>query len=267
MNRSAIAALSLLAAVSSVNSAHAEDGSWWSGQWYLKVGVAGFRAPKFEGSRDYMFSAMPLISLGKAGPEARFSSRNDNISFAFVDTGRFRAGVAGKLIFGRDSSDEPETAGLSDVRFGGEAGVFGEVYPTDWLRLRGEVRHGIRSHSGVVADIAADAFVDLTETVRLSAGPRASWGSSDYFDAYYGVTADEAAASGLAAYAPGAGFGSAGFGGAVTWKATDKLTASVFGEYSRLMGPAADSSLVRERGSRNQLLLGVSTTYRFDFDL
>ncbi|HTV67721.1 MAG TPA: MipA/OmpV family protein [Rhizobiaceae bacterium] len=266
MNRSAIAALSLLAAVSAAPSAHAEGG-WWSGQWYLKVGVAGFRAPKFEGSRNYMFSAIPLVSLGKAGPEARFSSRNDNISFAFVDTGRFRAGAVGKLIFGRDSDDEPETAGLSDVRFGGEAGVFAEVYPTDWLRLRGEVRHGIRSHSGVVADLAADAFVDLTETVRLSAGPRASWGSSDYFDAYYGVTADEAAASGLSAYAPSSGLASVGAGGAVTWQATEKLTASVFGEYSRLMGPAADSSLVRERGSRNQLLIGVSSTYRFDFDL
>jgi outer membrane scaffolding protein for murein synthesis (MipA/OmpV family) len=243
------------------------EGGFFSGTWHLTVGAAGFRAPKFEGSKDYMFSAVPLISLGKVGPEARFSSRNDNISFAFVDTGRFRAGAAGKLIFGRDSSDEPETTGLSDVRFGGEVGAFAEVYPMDWLRLRGEVRHGIRSHSGVVADLAADAFVDLSETVRLSAGPRLSWGSADYFDAYYGVTADEAAASGLTAYAPSSGLGSVGVGGAVTWKATEKLTASVFGEYSRLMGPAADSSLVRERGSRNQLLLGVSTTYRFDFDL
>lgn len=33
------------------------------------------------------------------------------------------------------------------------------------------------------------------------------------------------------------------------------------------MGAAADSSLVRERGSRNQLLVGVTATYRFDFTL
>ncbi len=58
-----------------------------------------------------------------------------------------------------------------------------------------------------------------------------------------------------------------GAGGAVTWKTTDQLTTSVFAEYQRLAGPAADSSLVRERGSKNQLLLGASASYRFDFTL
>jgi len=38
-------------------------------------------------------------------------------------------------------------------------------------------------------------------------------------------------------------------------------------EYRRLLGPAADSSLVQERGSRNQVLVGLSATYRFDFTL
>jgi outer membrane scaffolding protein for murein synthesis (MipA/OmpV family) len=33
------------------------------------------------------------------------------------------------------------------------------------------------------------------------------------------------------------------------------------------MGPAADSTLVGERGSKNQWLFGVSATYRFDFQL
>jgi outer membrane scaffolding protein for murein synthesis (MipA/OmpV family) len=39
----------------------------------------------------------------------------------------------------------------------------------------------------------------------ISAGPRVSFASSDYFDAYYGVNADEAAASGLAEYDPAVG--------------------------------------------------------------
>jgi outer membrane scaffolding protein for murein synthesis (MipA/OmpV family) len=60
---------------------------------------------------------------------------------------------------------------------------------------------------------------------------------------------------------------SIGFGGAITWKATDTIETSLFGEYSRLKGPAADSSLVRERGSKNQFLLGVAATYRFDFSM
>lgn len=240
---------------------------WVRGDWYLTVGGSGIAAPEFEGSRDWSFKISPIISVGKVGPEARFVSRNDNISFSLYDSGNVRAGLTGKFIWGRDSSDHIETRGLSDVELGGEAGVFAEIYPTDFMRLRGEVRRGIRSHDGVVADLSVDAFADVTETIRVSAGPRASFATGGYFDAYYGVNAAEAAASGLTPYNPGAGLKSFGVGGAVTWKTTDKLTTSVFGEYSRLQGPAADSSLVRERGSRDQLSIGASATYRFDFSL
>ncbi|MFY8100214.1 MAG: MipA/OmpV family protein, partial [Allorhizobium sp.] len=38
---------------------------------------------------------------------------------------------------------------------------------------------------------------------------------------------------------------------------------SAFTEYKRLAGPAADSSLVRQKGSENQLLFGVSASYKF----
>lgn len=241
--------------------------TWFSGDWYLKVGGAVLHAPKFEGASGRSFMLKPMISLGRQGPSARFTSRNDNISLALMDTGTFRAGAAGKLIFRRDGDTDSALAGLSPVRFGGEAGVFAEVYPTDFVRLRGEVRRGIRSHDGVVADIAADAFFDITETIQLSGGPRASWASSGYFDAYYGVNAAEAAASGLSEYAPGSGMKSYGVGGAVTWKATDRIDTAIFAEYARLTGPAARSSLVRERGSKNQVTLGASATYRFDFSL
>lgn len=258
------AAPALLLALTATQ-AHAE--SWFSGDWYLKVGAAVFTAPDYEGAKDYLVGVQPLISFGRAGSVTRFSSRNDNISIGLIDTGDFRAGPTGKLLFERDAGDSADLVGLDPVRFGGEAGVFAEFYPTDWLRLRGEVRHGIRSHDGVIGDLAADAFVDVTPTVRLSGGPRASFASSDYFDAYYGVTAAESAASGLAAYSPSGGVRSFGVGGAVTWQATEEIEASLFGEYSRLMGPAADSSLVQQRGSENQFLLGLSATYRFDFSL
>lgn len=238
---------------------------WIEGDWSLTLGASGFVAPRYESGKDYIFHATPIVSLAKAGPEARFVSRNDAISFSLYDAGGIRAGVAGKLIFGRDGDDADELRGLDPVRFGGEIGGFAEAYPTDWLRVRAEVRQGIRSHEGVVADLYADAFYDVTPEVRVSAGPRASFASKKYFDAYYGVTAAESAASGLTAYDPSGGIKSAGVGGAVTWKVTDQMTASLFGEYSRLMGSAADSSLTRERGSKDQFLLGVSTTYRFDF--
>lgn len=254
-------------ALAASGAAPAAAESWFAGDWYVKVGGAALHAPKFEGASGREFSFQPMISVGKAGPGPRFSSRNDNISWAFVDNGTFRAGAAGKLIWGRDDGTHPAVAGLSPVKMGGEAGVFAEVYPSDFLRLRGEVRHGVRSHDGVVADVAADAFFDVTDTIQLSGGPRASWASAGYHEAYYGVDGNEATLSGLTPYSPGSGMRSWGAGGAVTWKTTDSLTTSVFAEYRRLAGPAAASSLVRERGAKDQLTLGASASYRFDFSL
>lgn len=243
------------------------SGGWVAGDWYLKVGGAILHAPRFEGAARNQFAFQPMISLGRHGNAARFTSRNDNISLGIVDNGFFRAGVAGKFIWGRDNSTHSDIAGLSRVPFGGELGGFVDVYPTDFLRLRGEMRRGIRSHDGVVVDLAADAFLDFSDTIRISGGPRVSWASRGYYEAYYGVNAAESAASGLSQYSPGSGFRSIGAGGAITWQATDALETSVFAEYARLMGPAGNSTLVRERGSRNQVTIGTSAVYRFDFSM
>lgn len=272
--------LGLLAAtvLASIGSAHAADimeqpvetaapapARFLGGDWSLTIGAAAIVMPEFDGAKDYRFFGQPIISLGRQGTERRFSSRNDNISIGFMDTGNFRFGATGKLIFGRDSDDYDDIRGLSDVKFGGEAGLFAEVYPLDWMRVRGELRRGIVSHDGFVADVAVDAFAYLTPSLRISGGPRVTYATSKYFDAYYGVSAAESVASGLSTYSPGDGFASYGAGGALTWKTTDKIDTSLFGEYRRLTGPAADSSLVEERGSRNQFTVGVSATYRFDF--
>jgi outer membrane protein len=243
-----------------------DGGGWLSGDWSLTLGASGYFAPEYEGDDKLVFMVQPLVSLGRTGTVTKFSSRNDNISLGLIDNGAFRAGVTGKILFGRDEDDSDDLAGLDPVRWGGELGLFAEVYPTDWLRVRGELRHGIRTHDAIVGDVAADAFYDVTPTIRLSGGPRASFASEDYFRTYYGVDAAESVASGLGVYDPdGGGLKSLGVGGAVTWRATDKITASLFGEYSRLQDKAADSTLVKERGSEDQFTIGVSTTYRFDF--
>ncbi len=258
------AAALLLAPVSALAG---EGGHFWSGDWYLKVGAAGFAAPRYEGAKKYLFQGTPIISLGKAGSTVRFSSRNDNPSFALIDNGAFRAGATGKLIMPRDEGDSEDLKGLTPIKLGGELGAFAEAYPTDWLRVRGEIRHGIRSHHGVVADIAADAFVDVRPDVRVSAGPRMAIASKDYMKAYYGVTPAQSAASGLAVHDPEGGIQSVGAGAAITWQVNEKIETSAFAEYKRLVGSAADSSLVKQRGDRDQFLIGVSATYRFDFTL
>jgi len=249
------------------SAAQAQDSSWYSGEWSLSLGAAVYVAPEYVGDDEYELTGMPLISLGRKDSVTRFSSLNDSASIAIFDTGFFRIGPTARILLPRDNDDSDDLDGLDDVPWGIEAGIFADFYPTDWVRLRTEIRHGIHAHHGIVADFAIDAFTDVTPVIRLSAGPRLSVATESYFDTYYGVDGQEAIDSGLSPYDPDGGLNSVGFGGALTWQATDKIATSIFGEYSRLLGPAADSSLVEERGSENQFKVGVSATYRFDFTL
>lgn len=235
----------------------------WSGDWYFKVGAAGLIAPQFEGGKRYRFLAQPLIDIGRKGDAERFSSRDDDMSYALIDTDNFQFGPTGLLLF----KEKAEIKGRHDAQFGAEVGAFVNYYPLDWMRFRTEVRHGIRTHNGIVGDVSLDAFYDVTPKIRISGGPRVTAASKDYFQNYFGVTDTESAASGLSAYKPGGGLKSVGVGGEINWKTTDHIDTSLFGSYNRLQGPAKDSSIVREMGSPNQYTVGVTATYRFDFSL
>ncbi|OLP56695.1 scaffolding protein [Rhizobium rhizosphaerae] len=258
--------LALLMAGLPLSAARAGDYPW-SGDWALTLGGSVANAPAFYGARDRRFVFSPILSIGRQSKLDRFVSRNDSASLPLYDSGRVSFGLAGRFLAARDENTSEDLHGLEDVRFGGEVGAFAQAYPTDWLRTRVEVRHGIRSHHGTVLDLQADAYTDITPTLRISGGPRATYASSAFGRAYYGVNGEQAAASGLDPYDPGSGWQSVGAGGALTWKATDKVETSAFVEYRRMIGTAADSSLVRQKGSENQLTVGLSASYRFDFTL
>lgn len=249
--------------------AHAQESrapGWLAGDWSLTLGASTSFAPRYQGADKLAFFAQPMISLGRTGKGPRFTSRNDNIALALYENEIFRVGPVGKILFERDDKDR-DLRGLGKVPWGGEVGAFFDLYPAHWFRLRTEIRQGFRAHGGLVVDMAGDAFHDLTPSLRISGGPRLSLATADYFRAYYGVNATQSAASGLAPYRPDGGVRAIGVGGALTWKATDKITTSLFSEYARLVGPAASSTLVRQRGSVNQFTIGVSATYRFDFTM
>lgn len=244
---------------------HASAENWFSGDWYLKLGGSGFSAPKYQGDNKNEFRFAPIIALGRAGQGARFTSRNDSASVSLLDNGPISVGLAGRMISPRDAGDSSDLNGMRKIKLGGEVGGFAEAYPTDWLRVRGELRQGFRSHSGVVGDLSADVFTDIAPDIQLSFGPRATWVSTKYNERYYGVSAAQSAAGGPSTYSPDGGLHSVGAGAALTWKVTEQAELGSFAEYKRLMGDAADSSLVRERGSRNQFVVGVTATYKFGF--
>ena len=68
----------------------------------------------------------------------------------------------------------------------------------------------------------------------------------------------------LPAYSASGGLNSYGAGTQVLYRFNQQWEGRTFVEYERLTGSAADSPLVTQRGSANQLTYGLGASYSFD---
>jgi outer membrane scaffolding protein for murein synthesis (MipA/OmpV family) len=125
-------------------------------------------------------------------------------------------------------------------------------------------------HDGLIADTSI-GWNDRTPTASLiySIGLRAIWADSDYSNVYFGVTPAQALATGLPAFRTGSGLISAGLNATLTkplGRFGSKGALTLLTNFDRLGDTAADSSLIRQRGDRNQVTVGLAYSIRFGWN-
>lgn len=240
------------------------DSNWFSGPWTVTLGVEGRALPKFEGSDNMRFLPVPVFDIRRAGEPRRFKSARDGASIGLFETNNFRIGPTLKVRLPRREGDDSALRGMGDIKFAIEAGAFAEYWWTPWLRTRAEIRQGFNGHNGVVGDITADAVYRLTPQFTWSFGPRLSIESAKTMQTYFGVDAQQSLLSGLPVYNPSGGVRSFGAGTLARYEWTPQWATYAFFEYERLTGPAGNSPLVTQRGSRDQITTGIALTYSFD---
>lgn len=230
-------------------------------QYVLDLGAGIMAQPRYPGSDETIFVPYPLIAVGKffvpgyGSVGGKDDTRNLTIYPSFNYIGK------------RNSSDSNELEGLKDVDWALEAGI-GISYRYDWIRGFAEIRQGFNGYSGQVAQFGIDLIGSPREDLELRFGPRAGWGSKNYMDTYFGITASEAAASPLydSSYKADAGFNTVGLAGSATYDLNERWKLHALAGWDRLIGDAGDSPIVKE-GSQNQFYAGTGLTYRFAFDL
>lgn len=171
-----------------------------------------------------------------------------------------------RYIGSRKASDNGELRGLEDVDATLEFGL-GLGYDTrDW-RVFGVARYGFFGHESFVGQLGADAIFHPSEDLTVSFGPRADIGDADFMRTYFGVTADEAAASNgnFNAYRPSAGFYSVGVELQARYDVTAAWGVETKAKYNRFIDDANDSPIVRQ-GSANDFGLSVILTRSFQLD-
>jgi outer membrane protein len=232
-------------------------------QWTVTLGIEAGVLPTYEGSDRYMVRPFPLFDIRKAGTPPRFHAPRDGFGFGIIDNGTFRAGPTAKVRFARREGDDADLRGLG-VDWAFEVGAFADYWVAPWLRTRLEVRQGFGGHHGIVSDLTADFVVPVTPQLTLSGGPRLTVATDAAEDPYFSVNASQAITSGLPVYSAKGGVHSWGVGGQARYAFSPQWAAYTYVEYQRLAGDAANSPLVTQRGSRDQISVGTGVTYSFD---
>lgn len=238
-----------LAAQDSTTESSAFDG-------HLSLGLAFIAAPEFEGSDKTDFHVVPVIEYhsdrffisGESGLGVKFQQE----ALTFVPALKFR--------FGRDEDDSKLLKGMGDVDWGLEAGAFAEYQLDDQLKAKLEIMQGLGDAEGLTAALGLSHMITLDQSTSLMLGVGTMYADSHYNKQYFGVTRKQSRNSGYEQYSPGGGFKHVDATAAVSRELTEQFSLSLFGQYKRLTGPAADSPIVK-RGSKNQLASGVSLTW------
>ncbi|KAA2237059.1 MipA/OmpV family protein [Salinarimonas soli] len=237
-----------------------------SSGWIVTVRANVTLSPKFEGSDARTLFAYPTLSVRRAGTNPRFSAPDDGLGIALYEQPGFAVGPVVAYRPGRYTGDDRRLAGLDDVRWAIEPGVFLEFWPTDFARARVELRHGVFGHQGLVGTLGLD-YVQRAGAVSFSFGPRAEFGDGRYARDVYDVTPFEAALNPfVTAYRGKSGFTSVGAVAAVTYDWTPSISTTLYGGYKRLVGSAADNPVTEAFGSRDQFNIGLRASYSFGVD-
>ncbi len=231
-----------------------------SGPLDLKAGGLVLVTPKYEGSKDYQVFAVPLVSPAGSNEFGFVQFRGpEDLRFRVINFNGFEAGPLTGWRFDRDEDDSPTLQGLGDVDgglvFGGYASYqFGAFKP--FVSYSHQVTG---DDTGGLLRFGAEAPATVIGGVKMIGQAGATWASDEYMDAFFSVPNG----STLPEYNADAGIKDVYIGLNADIPLSDRWDLKVIGQYSRLIGDAADSPIVE---SENQFFGGVGLTYRFTID-
>lgn len=232
--------------------------------WSIRLGAGALYAPDYEGSNNYKIVPAPLVMVSYR--DLIFLRGPMLGANAFTWKGpvdKLQVGPLVRYRFGRNEDDSDDLRGMGDIDGSIELGAFVNYSIGPWSA-------GLTVFQGVGGDDDA-LTAKLSAGLRLPLGPKltlsgelaTTWVDDNYMEAYFGVTAKQSARTRLRQYKPEGGFKDAGLSVGLDYKLTEGWGITGRLGYKRLLGDAADSPLVKTRGSADQFSTGLFVGYKF----
>lgn len=211
---------------------------------------------EYPGATERRTVVLPVLDYQWAN--GWFAGTTNGIGYNFSDRPNLQYGVRLTADFGRKASASPALRGLGDIQARPEAGGFLNLALGEDFSLTSSLRYGSgRESKGLVVDLGAAYSTQIAARWRVGLGAGVSLANADHLQSYFGVTGEQALASGYRSYAPAAGLRSGQLSLTVSYSPTPRMSVTAGVSANTLLGDAADSPLVRRKTSASGLLAAV----------
>lgn len=231
--------------------------------WQISIGAGGAYAPDYEGSDRYRFRPLPYARIAY-GDWFEFSGNQLTVPVVKLGRGVLTVGLLTRLGGGRDETDNrADLTGLGNIGPAVEVGGFTRLqFGRIWFGISAgqDVAGG---HKGMTVDGSMGVMLPLTSSLSASVSANTTWASRKYMNRFFGVSAAQSAASGLSEFAAESGLKDYGAGLGLSYRLSKSWSLQGGTRYKRLTSDAADNPLVRQRGSKDQVMNYLAMAYTF----
>ena len=216
-----------------------------AGQEGGTAGAAFIGGNAYPGSDKRRNLILPLLDY--EWNNGWFAGTTNGLGYDFAKRPDLQYGLRLTADRGRKANLAPALNGMGNIDIKPEAGAFFNYFPSPQWFLTSSLRYGAGNNSkGLVVDLGAGHASQIAPEWRLVLGAAVTLTNADYLQTYFGVTPAQAAASGYAVYAPGAGGRDARANAALTYFLSRQVTFTGALSISTLLGGAKDSPLARK---------------------
>ena len=234
----------------------------------LVMGGVGFTSD-YEGSDAYGITPLAAAHLSWEGFYAHIAGPSVRLNVVPFDN--FDFGPTLGYRGGRDDDVEDEKVKLlREVEDSLEVGFFAEYRFVNRADPRYKMSVGLKAakdvndgHDGSLVTASLGYNRPVFESFIWSLGTSVSYADDNYMNAYFDIDADNASRSGLARFDAEGGIKDVGLSTSLSHKLGESWNVAGRVSYTRLVGDAADSPVVDDRGSADQLFGGITVGYGF----
>lgn len=215
-------------------------------------------APAMAQQRGYSFTGD--VGLGAQSKPAYMGSDEQSVGpwlilrdFRLVRPGQTEKTAQGFTIAptwdyrgGRDADNHDDLKGMDDIGRSIELGA-GLHYYAGPVTAYVDLRKGFGGHHGLVGEIGARYRHHVSDRFSLTGLVEGQYGDDEFTRTYFDVSPKEAAKTGYEVYDPSGGFYAVAVGLSGRYELTPNWALLGEARYTRLIGDAADSPIVKEK--------------------